>query len=144
MGTPYCRGPSSCWTAPPGKVCLKEINQEVRSGGAAGWPWLRTNLWVFGLRPAPVPAPNVPGEKPAPYRCEEGVGARDCVGVRRVVRGDAKRVPDPAGRAHSGRGVLVVPPQTLPPQGGCEYSADRREPPPTPRQAGGPTPPPSC
>lgn len=36
VGIPAAQGPSSRGTAPSGKVCLKEINQEVRSGLGLG------------------------------------------------------------------------------------------------------------
>lgn len=65
MGIPAAPRPSSCWTAPPGKVCLKEMNQEVRSGAAVErqTPLALGEPRPFRPPPRSCPRPQAPAEK---------------------------------------------------------------------------------
>lgn len=87
----------------PARKSLSEGNQP----GSAEQPWLRMTLGVCGLRPAPAPAPNVSGEKPAPLPPRRGGGSRGRGGG---VEGGANRAPEPGGApGGGGRGVPVAP-----------------------------------
>lgn len=109
VGIPAAKMRSPRGTPPPGKVCLKEINQDARgSGGTPSRP--RPSARGFGgaaaFWPPPCSRPRPPsscGETrpppPPPGGREGAAGARDWVGAGRAERRDAKQAPETAGRA---------------------------------------------
>ena len=138
VGIPAALMRSPRRTVPPGKVCLKEINQEARGGDGTADSALAigAGLWrsrgVPGLRPAPAPAHLAPAaEKLAPPGPRGGGGSP---GLGGGGEGGARGRKASAGYCGARRGCARDSGgSSTDPLDGCEYFVRGRSP--SPRRA---------